>query len=447
MKTKFTSVAVFILFIVSSVVHANHKSVKPGEEYILKAKEISLASGIYLNHFKFPKFAAGTYSVPGYSENYSWNTNLNDWQHISNTTYTYDQVGRIIEEIEKEAQTDIYLSRNSYAYDYFGNVTKDVAYIMGIEGWMPVKGQKSEYLYNMNGEITGVIEQIVESGVWVNKTKTEYTLDSFSVPVSMQTFNWNGTGWELYSKTIDVTWENWHKRQISGYILQHLHDGEWVNSEIYISWYNGTNYSSLRGTWDEPYWNYYKREVYSRTANEEILTIGSWNGAGWIKDKRYTTTFDEQGNQTKTEYCTWTDNVYIPELVLYYDLTYNESIDVTEIVLRSSDFNNPEPINISKYVFSNFLHFGTTDIKDVNVLKNVAVFPNPVTDALNIRINDTDVSKFSVSIINLAGRTIFTKDFSSSTITVNTAGFTEGIYLLHIISSDGKIYNLKILKK
>ena len=80
------------------------------------------------------------------------------------------------------------------------------------------------------------------------------------------------------------------------------------------------------------------------------------------------------------------------------------------------------------------------------MLENVTDFPNPVNNRLNIMIDDINASEFNVSITNLAGQTIFTKKYSSPSITVNTEGFTKGMYLLNLKSSDGKIYNGKILK-
>jgi hypothetical protein len=444
MKTKFTLIA--FLFIVSFSAHANQKLVAAGEKYFQNQNKISLVNGIHSNQFGFAKSLAGAISVPGYSEDYAWDPEANDWQHISNTTYTYDEVGRITEEIEQEAQTDIYLSRNSYSYDFFGNVTEDVSYMRGVEEWVPLNGERSDYMINQYGAQSGVIEQIIENGVWVNKTKTEYVLDSFNVPVGMMTYQWNGVDWTLYSKTVNLTWQNWQKRQLSGYTIQRYKDGQWFNGERYTSQYDGINYVGFLETWGNTNWENTRKEVYSKTASEETLTLGSWNGAGWVMGERYTKTFDWQGNQTKMEYSTWMDSKWIPEMVFYFDLKYNESIDVTEMVLRHSDLDNPEPINISKYVFSSFLYFGTTGTKDLNMLENVMVFPNPVTNSLNVRIDDTNTAEFNVSITNLAGQTFFTKNYSSPTITVNTEDFTKGMYLLNLKSSDGKIYSGKILK-
>lgn len=242
MKTKFTFIAFLTLLILSPSVHANQTFVDIWKRYFVKANEISVVNGIRSFYFEFPKYAAGANSVPGYSENYSWNTNINDWKHISNSTFTCDEAGRITEENVQDVQTNIYYNQYSYAYDYYGNVTEDVSYTRVIDEWELLIGKKSEYLYSVNGEITGVIEQAVENKAWVNKTKTEYILNSFSVPVGMQTFNWNRTGWESYSKTTDIAWKNWQKRELAAYTLMLWQNDTWVNSERYATQFNGDSY-------------------------------------------------------------------------------------------------------------------------------------------------------------------------------------------------------------
>ncbi len=447
MKTKFTIVTLCLLFVLSLSLQAQNQITQNGKKYFQNTGKISLEQGIHSSHFALPKSVAGQISVPGYSEDYSWDPDANDWLHVSNTTYSYDDAGRITEEIEQEAQTDIYLSRNSYSYDYFGNIIEDVNYTRGVEEWIPAGGSKSEYLLNVNGEVVGVIGKIIMDGEWINKTKTEYILNANAVPIGMQTYNWTGTDWELYGKTVNITWHNWQKRQIAGYTFQYLQDGFWTNGERYFAQYNGNSYIGEFETWQNTQWEYTKREVYSKTVNEEILTLGSWNGAGWVMEERYTTKYDGRGNQTKMEFATWSPFEWLIELEFFFDLTYNESIDVTELVIRYRDPDITEPANISKLVFSSFLHFETTGVENVNVLENVEVYPNPVTSVFNIKINDKSATEFAVNIVNLAGQTIFSGNYSTPSISVNTELLPGGMYLLNIKSSEGKIYNSKFMKK
>jgi hypothetical protein len=76
----------------------------------------------------------------------------------------------------------------------------------------------------------------------------------------------------------------------------------------------------------------------------------------------------------------------------------------------------------------------------------VKVFPNPVSNAFTIKVDDIQTSNYQVNILNLAGQTIFSNTYSDSSISINTEGFATGMYLLNIKTDDGSIYNSKLLK-
>jgi hypothetical protein len=81
---------------------------------------------------------------------------------IQNTSYSYDESGRLLEEIVQEAGTDLYVSRISYSYDLHGNVTEEVSYVWGENEWIPASGDKSVYMINDDCQFSGIIEQTME---------------------------------------------------------------------------------------------------------------------------------------------------------------------------------------------------------------------------------------------------------------------------------------------
>lgn len=85
-----------------------------------------------------------------------------------------------------------------------------------------------------------------------------------------------------------------------------------------------------------------------------------------------------------------------------------------------------------------------TAVDDVKAL-SVKVWPNPVTDQLNIDLGNTKVAK-TVVVYSQTG-TLLTKMITEeATATINFEGYAKGIYLLNIISSDGSVETLKIVK-
>jgi len=446
MKTKFTLITIFIFAILATATNAKERTFKISKLYFQNTENASLEKGIHENPFNHFTIAEREFSVPGYSEDYSWDIDANSWQHISNTTYTYDFAGNLEEEIVQDSQTDIYLSRNSYTYDEWGNLTEEMYYIRGIDEWVPISGEKSIYTINVEGVVNGIIEQIFEGGEWTNVTRLEYVFNSSGVPIGMQTYKWEGNDWALYSKTVNVSWADWQTKKIAGYTTQYWQNGTWFNGERYSSVYQGNNYTGTLEVWSNTEWTYSRQEFYSINSNEEILILREWTENGWVPAESYITNFDTQGNQTGFFYSSWDGVNWFPEMEFYFDLTYN-GIDVTEMQIRYRDPDSEVPFLVSKNVFSSFLHFVKTDVPDdLNVFENVKVFPNPVTNSFQIRIDDTNISNYHVNIVNLAGQTIFSDTFSDPSISIHTEGFVSGMYLLNIKSDEGKTYNSKFLK-
>ena len=76
------------------------------------------------------------------------------------------------------------------------------------------------------------------------------------------------------------------------------------------------------------------------------------------------------------------------------------------------------------------------------VFEKIRVYPNPVTDNLNIIISD-NLNFKSIKIIDLSGKEIINEVFSSSEI--NVEKLTRGIYFLFL--NDGeKNYQSKFIK-
>lgn len=78
---------------------------------------------------------------------------------------------------------------------------------------------------------------------------------------------------------------------------------------------------------------------------------------------------------------------------------------------------------------------------------NMLIYPQPVEDQLNIRINDRKNYYYEINICDRYGRK---KGFASGDavekISVNVSSFPEGVYPFYIILGDGSTYRGKFLK-
>lgn len=86
------------------------------------------------------------------------------------------------------------------------------------------------------------------------------------------------------------------------------------------------------------------------------------------------------------------------------------------------------------------VHTTTLAINDLSKEK-VQMFPNPVSDYINIQ--GLDNAKNMV-ITNMTGQEILKTDFKNR---LNVTRLVKGIYFLRITNSDGQTYDLKFIKK
>jgi hypothetical protein len=190
MKTKFTTITMFVLFAFGIASNAERTKSEIGKQYFLAAKNGLRGISKTQGEFKNPFVSENQLSVPCYSEDFSWDEDLNDWLHYSNTTYTYDEVGTLTEEITQEAETDIYLTRDTYSYGS-GKTFEEVSYVWAIDEWMPVNGQRKVNTF-FETLLMGAVEQSLENGIWVNKNRVQYIYGNNNIPTGLQTYLWNG---------------------------------------------------------------------------------------------------------------------------------------------------------------------------------------------------------------------------------------------------------------
>ena len=80
---------------------------------------------------------------------------------------------------------------------------------------------------------------------------------------------------------------------------------------------------------------------------------------------------------------------------------------------------------------------------------NVAVFPNPVKEQLNIGLSTQDVKKIDIEILDLLGKVVYSSNYTPGfigiqTIQLNLPKMTPGCYILRLKQS-GQIFSFKKL--
>jgi hypothetical protein len=103
--------------------------------------------------------------------------------------------------------------------------------------------------------------------------------------------------------------------------------------------------------------------------------------------------------------------------------------------------------------FTNSFTISTTVLSvqepDAAVLQ-VAVFPNPTTDLVQIQIKEASIEEMNLELTDLSGKTLYSAHYRlmNQNIGINTANYPTGIYLLTLKKPNGQILaTYKIVKQ
>ena len=86
----------------------------------------------------------------------------------------------------------------------------------------------------------------------------------------------------------------------------------------------------------------------------------------------------------------------------------------------------------------------TLGIQDQLLEKQFALYPNPISDKLNISF-PKNVNNAQVALYNVLGKKVFERKISSSDNILNLEGLSTGMYIV-TIESDKKINSFKVVK-
>jgi len=84
------------------------------------------------------------------------------------------------------------------------------------------------------------------------------------------------------------------------------------------------------------------------------------------------------------------------------------------------------------------------------VLNELHVFPNPVKDNLQVRINAKEKVKGQLEVIDLVGKVVMSQkigDENKNLISINTLNLKSGVYFIRLTQTNGTIQNTKFIKQ
>ncbi len=120
---------------------------------------------------------------------------------------------------------------------------------------------------------------------------------------------------------------------------------------------------------------------------------------------------------------------------------YNETNDGNKLIQLSTNTENR-----SKWTLEATGTSAKTlvDTKNSTVNPEVTIYPNPAKTQVNIKING--MQSASVQILNVLGKTVYSGSITDESLILNSSNsLVSGLYLVKIVSNDGKKFNKKLV--
>jgi PKD repeat protein len=122
---------------------------------------------------------------------------------------------------------------------------------------------------------------------------------------------------------------------------------------------------------------------------------------------------------------------------------------ITYPAIITLDENNYTVTDIEIIVNGSTIIVGIDNIPGTNA-GNVIVFPNPVNDLLNLKIQTDEASRLGLSVVNTLGQTIYSESISvnrgSQIHTINVDKLPKGLYFVRIENKNNQSYLVKFVK-
>lgn len=142
--------------------------------------------------------------------------------------------------------------------------------------------------------------------------------------------------------------------------------------------------------------------------------------------------------------------------IVYYSVNHGQSWIRTCIGVNNKDINQLIYQNNKGYIVGNsglFRTFGkhefvpvVDNIKEVDELKDIICYPNPIENMVNIVFNKNNYIKYNITIVDLNGKTVMQKQISAaSSAQIDMSDLKAGVYFLSL-NNNNYIRTFKLIK-
>lgn len=401
---------------------------------------------------------------PGIRENYYADYGDNNlWVKNSITNFTYDANARTTQELNKDTTNTNNQSKTTFTYDNKWNTTLQLnqnwissAWVNSYQAimtydsqnnqteyksqqwqtnaWFTSWGYQDVYTYDGNNNITMDVSKNWESHLNLYRNSWKYE-DTFSNNILTEetSSNWDTINnvWVNDEKYMNITWYNFAEFQPLSYTAQLYVSNNWVNCEKYTFTYTGNNYVAVTDTFVGGNWTPKERETYSEqdTYGSNTSLYEKYISGNWVNESKYTSVYDSKKNQTSSKDEIWQAGAWVTDWESKHIFTYDVNNNITSTIAQYWDSQAQLLKNSDKYVYSNYQQI--IGIKEIATESKINIFPNPVTEILNV-YNKT--YPYSVTIYNFAGQKLLDKTINNTDYSIDMSEYQKGMYIIRVTS-------------
>lgn len=357
---------------------------------------------------------------------YKYNTSTTIWDNRNISQQTFDANNNISTKTsqnwDNSTSSWVNSSNDLYQYDANNNQTEDIyrTWNTSTSAWANL--YKRLYSYDVNNNRTLYIYQNWNSGTnsWVNSTRTTYTYDANNNVTNQTTQNWN---------TSTSAWDNSSQ-------INYTYTGNNLTQTINQTWNSSTSA-----------WVNSNKATYTYNGNGDLtdITTQNWNSTTSLfeNSSKNIYTYDANHNGLTIIIQHW-DNPSSAYVNMYkYLLAYNSYNQITS--LTSQYWNSGGLWDYTTSSNQNIFHYETyttTTLNNISKGGNVAVYPSPANNTVNINLQWDEKQAFNVTIVDAAGRIYTnwskpaTQDYTDQ---INIQNLANGNYWLIVKGEKGQV--------
>lgn len=385
------------------------------------------------------------------------------WDNISKEDYTYDENRHLASTVYSDWNGTGWAKNWKFerTYDSKGNPLKNSGYSWTGSVWENY--YIAEFKFDSNDRIMAFTSKVKFDGVWTNETKEGYSYNDAGNLTEFSQYRWENNQWVDHIE-IKYTFDD-SGNQLQW--VQYFWDGLGWNEDGKVDYiYNENNKITQSGwyAWSTELndWLYQGglKITYDANGNQILFEIFNNELNTWKVESAY----DDSGNKIAVTDYIWDEQSLklVPSTKVEY--FYETEFSFEDLILPaiSEGFSFELDLFTSKMTraaYSDWDGAGwtfdydytlsysdniLTGVKNLNMATGVTTYPNPATDQVIFRIDDSS-DGFTVNLYNIRGELVLSQ-VSYNNKTVSVESLNEGMYFYYI-SKDLNSYTGKFMVK